>query len=184
MNTRNSRGKENPFRGPDARWTVAFLTGACALFLGVAIGRADPAAPSKDYQNDRVGVRLKISPDWQQVTVNESPQTGMIAFNIYTPGHVSVSATRQKWDQPFDVWTSSDVLTQLFAPGYTVSKATFAGRSCIHVVGHDLNGRRQEAYYSSKPPYVDDITFIADDSQWAQFQPTFNEIKGSIHWTR
>jgi hypothetical protein len=145
---------------------------------------AAPPPQWKDYQDDRVGIRLHVNREWQQVTVNESPQTGMVAFNIYTPGHVSVAVTRQKWDQPFDVWTSSDTLTQLFAPGYKVSKTEFAGRSSVHVVGLDHDGRRQEAYYTSRPPFVDDITFVANEDQWERSQKTFDEIKRFVHWTR
>lgn len=158
------------------------------FFLGLtgltAFLSAEPPPQWKDFQDNRVGVKLRVNREWQLVTVNESPQTGMVAFNIYTPGHVSVAITRQKWDDPFSQWTSTETLSQLFAPGYKTSKTEFAGRSSVRVIGSDHDGRRQEAYYSSRPPFVDDITFVANEDQWDHYQKIFDEIKKSIHWTR
>ena len=144
----------------------------------------EEAADWKDYKNNTVGIELRVLKDWQEVTIDESPETGTVAFNINTAANVTVSISRQRFNHPFEVWLSSDVLTQLFAPGYTTRQTSLAGRSCTEVLGHDLKGLRQEAYYSSRPPFVDDITFVANDDQWDTYRDTIQELKKSLHWLR
>jgi len=148
---------------------------------------AEPAPLWKDYANTRVGVQLRVQSSWQQIELKDGPQTGMVAFNLSQKPDpfVSLSVQRQKVDIPFADYTSPEILDQLFQPGYVRTKTEFAGRSCVKVVGLGKDdGRRQESYYSSQPPFIDDITFAAPPENWKDFAPELDAVKKTIRWTR
>jgi len=141
----------------------------------------------KKYSNALVGISLKIQRNWQQVEVKETPQTGMVILNISRKPdpHVSLSIQRQKMDFPLEVYTSAEILDQLYDPGYRITPAEFAGRKSVKVDGTNKDDkRRQEAYYSAQPPFIDEIVFAAPAQEWESFVPTFNEIKQTLRWTR
>ena len=148
---------------------------------------ADPAPEWKEYENPHVGIHLTVKRAWTEIFFKETAETGSVTFALSSQPHATVSIFRQKADYPFEVWVSSEVLLQVYVPGYKQSApARFAGRSCIKVVGtsRDKEGRREETYFSSRPPFVDQITFSAPEEAWPAAEPDFAVLRKSIRWTR
>ncbi len=156
-------------------------------FSVVSAASAEPATEWKDVNDSLVGVHLRVKRSWTEADLRETPDTGSITFQISADPHITITAQREKADYPFDVWVSSEILTQLFEPGYTrQSRVLFAGRSSVLVIGtaKDKEARIEQTYFSSKPPFIDQITFSAPKDAWSNAQTQFASMREGIHWNR
>jgi hypothetical protein len=163
------------------------------LVLAVAplLFAEEPPSEWKEYVNPLVGIRMTVNRSWTEIAVKENSQEGSVAFNV-TRAHppAQIRVMRQKIAEPFPAWMSAEILSQIYEPGYQkTGPVMFAGRSSIKITGQNKQRRidteREETYYSSQPPFLDQITFAApDDEQWQEAKENFDGLRKSLKWIR
>lgn len=159
---------------------------ACMVALSVFV-LADPLPEWKDYENPLVGIRLSVKRSWTEIFIKETKDTGSVAFRISQEPFVAVTASRAVMEYPFEVWVSSDVLLQLYEPGYKrYPPEVFAGHKSVKIIGHPKGepDRRDESYFSAEGAFVDQISFVAPEDYWATAEDSFTPIRKSIRWLR